>query len=90
MAAAAGFSFDNIQIGDILSDVNIGNHGMSSSDIAAMMVGVEAARANKEQTAEENEMKNRERRLIIAVGSTVGIGLFVLILYLITLKVQKP
>jgi hypothetical protein len=62
---------------------------MNSSDVAAMMVGVEAARANKEQSEEEGKTKDRERRLIIAVGSTVGIGLFVLIIYLITLKIPK-
>jgi hypothetical protein len=89
MAAAAGFSFDNIQIGNVLSGINIGTHGMNSSDVAAMMVGVEAARANSEQSEEEDKTKDRERRLIIAVGSTVGIGLFVLILYLITLKLPK-
>lgn len=89
MAAAAGFSFDNIHIEDVLSGINIGNHGMSGSDVAAMMVGVEAARAKQGQSLEEDARKDRERRLIIATGSTVGIGLFVLILYLITLKIQK-
>lgn len=89
LAKAAGFSFDNIQIGDILSGISIGNHGMSSSDVAAMMVGVEQARANREQALEQDALKDRERRLIIAVGSTVGLSLFILIIYLITLKIQK-
>lgn len=88
MAAAAGFSFDNVQIGDILSGINIGNHGMSSSDVAAMLVGVEAAKANQAAQEEQSAQQDRERRLIIAVGSTIGIGLFVLIIYLITLKTQ--
>lgn len=87
MAVASGFNFERIQIGDIFS--NIGNHGMSSSDVAAMMIGVEAARSNREKEAEEDLMKDRERRLIIAAGSTIGIGLFILIIYLITLKIQK-
>lgn len=84
-----GYTFEDIQIGDILSGLNIGNHGMNSSDVTAMMVGMEQARADIEQQTEEDLMKDRERRLIIAVGSTVGIGLFILIIYLITLKIQN-
>lgn len=86
MAAAAGFNFENIQIGDILSGISIGNHGMSSNDVAAMMIGVEQARIDRQQAQEKEQLKDRERRLIIAVGATVGISLFILIIYLITLK----
>lgn len=86
MAAAAGFNFENIQIGDILSGIQIGNHGMSSNDVAAMMIGVEQARIDRQQAQEKEQLKDRERRLIIAVGATVGISLFILIIYLITLK----
>lgn len=86
MAAAAGFNFENIQIGDILSGIKIGNHGMSSNDVAAMMIGVEQARIDRQQAQEKEQLKDRERRLIIAVGATVGISLFILIIYLITLK----
>lgn len=87
MSLASGLNFEKINIGDIFS--NIGNHGVSGSDLAAMMIGMEQARSNQKREAEKDLMKDRERRLIIAVGSTVGIGLFVLIIYLITLKIQQ-
>ncbi|BDS12741.1 hypothetical protein [Aureispira anguillae] len=89
MAAAAGFNFENIQIGDILSDINIGNHGMSSRDVAAMVIGIARGRENEKREAEQNALQDRERRLIIAVGSSVGLGLFLLIIYLITLKLKN-
>ena len=89
MAAAAGFNFEDIQIGDILSDVNIGNHGMSSEDVAAMMIGVASSSENQRQQQEEQTIRERERRLVLAVGSTVGIALFVLVIYLINQKLKN-
>lgn len=89
MAVASGFNFEEIQIGDILSDINIGNHGMSGREVAAMMIGVAKARSDQERETQEKLVRDRERRLIIAVGSSIGLGLFLLIIYLISLKLNN-
>ncbi|BDS10577.1 hypothetical protein [Aureispira anguillae] len=88
-AAAEGFSFEDIEIGDILSDINIGNHGMSSKEVAAMMIGVMQAQESKKREQEKDVMQDRERRLIIGVGASIGLGLFLLIIYLIALKLNR-
>lgn len=89
MAAAEGFSFEDIQIGDILSDINIGNHGMSGREVAAMMIGMAKSRSDQEREAEQNAIQDRERRFIIAASVSIGLGLFLLIIYLISLKLNN-
>lgn len=89
MAVASGFNFEEIEIGDILSNITIGNHGMSSREVAAMMIGVAKAQNDQRREAEQNALQDRERRLIIAIGSSIGLGLFLLIIYLIALKFQR-
>lgn len=82
MAAATGFNFD-------LSDINIGNRGMSSGDVAAMIVGLSRSQNNAKREAELNEQQERERRFLIAASTSIGLGLFLLIIYLSSLKLKN-
>lgn len=84
MAGAAGFNFEEIQVGDILSGINIGNHGVSSEDLKGILVAMSSADVQAEQQQEQTKLMERERRLILGVSAVVGLSLFIAILILIT------
>lgn len=81
--------FDSITTGDISLLNNIGATGMQSEDVAKMMTGVVSAQAQAQAQQAAQQKAERERRLIIGVGITTGIALFVLIIFLINKKIQQ-
>lgn len=82
----AGFNFDKIQTGDILT---FGNHGFKSEDVAKMFISIEAEKEKMRQESEEQVLRERERRFIIASSVTIGSLLFLLLIYLITKKYRS-
>lgn len=80
--------FDSISTGDIGILNNIGAQGMTSDDVAKMMIGVSTAQAKLSADQAAQQKAERERRLIIGAGATIGIALFVLIIFLINKRVQ--
>lgn len=85
---ASASVFDSISTGNIELFSNLGNHGMSSEDVAAMLIEMAKAQANIAKEAEVNEQQERERRLIISISATIGLGLFLLIIYLLSQKLN--
>lgn len=81
--------FESIKTGDIGLFNNLGAQGMQSEDVMKMMIGVNAAQIQQKATLDQQAKAERERRLLIGAGATVGIALFALIIFLITKKIQN-
>jgi hypothetical protein len=89
MAAASASIFDQINTGDILSNIGNEYNGMSPKEVSEMVIGVAMAQSNAEREAAVNDQQERERRFIIAASTSIGLGLFLFIIYLISLKQKK-
>lgn len=77
----------SISTGNILS--GIGNQGVSGEDIAKIVNGAVGGQAAKKAQDEAQAKSDRERRLLIGAGASVGIGLFVVIIFLISQKIKN-
>jgi hypothetical protein len=93
--AGLGLNFDNIDLDldRLLSGNNLaighGTIGLNSEDAAKLAIGVAQAQQNTVYQQEQQERQDRERRLLIAAGSSIAIGLFLLSIYLISLKINR-
>jgi hypothetical protein len=91
MSLASGLSLSDIEIGDVLSNSNIGlvNNGMSGAHVAKMGVGIASAIAQQQaiEQAQQRIERDRQTRLaMVAAAVVLSVALIVLLFFLLKTK----